>query len=98
MPLLFRGVASSSQTEIRRFTTPVLFYYDQSSSVVDGEVDPPVPIPNTVVKRFSTDGTTCASAWENRPPPGTSSRDGAAEARRAHNPKVGGSNPPPATS
>jgi hypothetical protein len=34
-------------------------------------VDPPVPIPNTVVKRFSTDGTACASAWENRPPPGT---------------------------
>src|SRR3990170_7561379 len=31
------------------------------------------------------------------PSSGSSTRDGAAEARRAHNPKVGGSNPSPAT-
>lgn len=34
------------------------------------EAAPPVPIPNTVVKRFSTDDTALATAWENRPLPG----------------------------
>jgi hypothetical protein len=35
-------------------------------------VDPPVPIPNTVVKRSSADDTAWATAWDNRPVPGPS--------------------------
>ena len=76
-----------------------------------GGVVPPVPIPNTVVKRSSADDTAWATAWDNRPVPGptltlfcsisynstTAARDGAVVARRAHNPKVVGSNPTPAT-
>jgi len=76
-----------------------------------GGVVPPVPIPNTVVKRSSADDTAWATAWDNRPVPGpsltlfcsisynslTATRDGAVVARRAHNPKVVGSNPTPAT-
>ncbi len=34
------------------------------------EADPPVPIPNTAVKRFSADDTALATGWENRSPPG----------------------------
>ena len=34
------------------------------------ERDPPVPIPNTVVKPFSPDGTARASVWERRKSPG----------------------------
>ena len=34
------------------------------------EVEPPVPIPNTAVKRFSADDTALARVWENRPSPG----------------------------
>ena len=34
------------------------------------EEDPPVPIPNTVVKLFSPDGTAFASLWESRKLPG----------------------------
>ena len=34
------------------------------------EAEPPVPIPNTEVKRFSTYDTALATAWENRPLPG----------------------------
>ena len=34
------------------------------------EAAPPVPIPNTAVKRFSADDTASARAWENRSPPG----------------------------
>ena len=30
---------------------------------------PPVPIPNTVVKPLSPDGTACASVWESRTSP-----------------------------
>ena len=33
-------------------------------------VDPPVPIPNTVVKRPSADDTALVTEWENRSPPG----------------------------
>src|SRR5579862_5395523 len=33
---------------------------------------PPVPIPNTVVKRASADDTWWATAWENRSSPGLS--------------------------
>ena len=35
-----------------------------------GEVAPPVPIPNTEVKRLSADDTAFARVWENRSPPG----------------------------
>ena len=34
------------------------------------EADPPVPIPNTEVKRFSADDTALATVWENRSLPG----------------------------
>ena len=37
-----------------------------------GGVVPPVPIPNTVVKRSSADDTAWATAWDNRPVPGPS--------------------------
>jgi hypothetical protein len=33
------------------------------------EGDPPVPIPNTVVKPLSPDGTARAGAWESRTSP-----------------------------
>ncbi len=33
-------------------------------------MDPPVPIPNTVVKRPSADDTALVTEWENRSPPG----------------------------
>ena len=33
-------------------------------------VDPPVPIPNTAVKRTSADDTALETEWENRSPPG----------------------------
>src|ERR1017187_9285714 len=36
------------------------------------ERDPPVPIPNTVVKPLSPDGTARASVWESRKSPGLS--------------------------
>ena len=76
---------------------------------------PPVPIPNTAVKRSSADDTRVIKPWENRPVPGPFGRyrsgsfnhtpailagpprGGAVVARRAHNPKVSGSNPLPAT-
>ena len=34
------------------------------------EVDQPVPIPNTVVKRLSAYDTALVTEWENRSPPG----------------------------
>ena len=46
-------------------------------------MDPPVPIPNTAVKRHSAHDTAPARVWENRSPPGdyfirnVSSNDGA---------------------
>ena len=33
-------------------------------------VEPPVPIPNTAVKRPSADDTLLVRVWENRSPPG----------------------------
>ena len=39
---------------------------------VSSEVEPPVPIPNTAVKRLSVDDTGGAVLWENRPMPGPS--------------------------
>ena len=39
-------------------------------------VDPPVPIPNTEVKRTSADDTALATEWENRSPPGGISTQG----------------------
>src|SRR4051794_24243121 len=89
-------------------------------------VVPPVPMPNTAVKRSSAHDTGVIKPRENRPVPGpfgryTSksrclqrvsfllservetyilslpTRGGAVVARRAHNPKVSGSNPLPAT-
>ena len=59
-------------------------------------VDPPRSIPNRVVKRGSADSTGGVSAGSVGPCT-PSSRRGAVAARRAHNPKVGGSNPPAAT-
>ena len=44
-------------------------------------VAPPVPIPNTVVKRPSADDTALATKWENRSPPGSISTPPAAPAR-----------------
>src|ERR1035441_8157443 len=38
------------------------------------EEDPPVPIPNTVVKLLSPDGTARASVWESRTSPGLNQR------------------------
>lgn len=37
---------------------------------VDCEVVQPVPIPNTVVKRFSADGTARVTLWESKSMPG----------------------------
>ena len=34
------------------------------------EAAPPVPIPNTAVKRFSAYDTALVTEWENRSPPG----------------------------
>ncbi len=64
-------------------------------------VAPRRSIPNRDVKRRSADGTGRFPAGSVGPcPPGHSiilPRRGAGAARRAHNPKVGGSNPPAAT-
>jgi hypothetical protein len=79
--------------------------------VAESAVAPPGPIPNPVVTRRSA-GEYCggdpvggeAAAGtpgpRGRAPPaplGVLTRGGAVAARWAHNPKVGGSNPPPAT-
>ena len=58
--------------------------------------DPPRAIPNRVVKRGSADGTGGTPAGSVGPC-AAAARRGAVAARRAHNPKVGGSNPPAAT-
>ncbi len=65
----------------------------------DGEEVTPVPMPNTEVKLFSADGS-----W-GIPPVRVGRRQAvyiiagwsSSVARRAHNPKVAGSNPAPAT-
>ncbi len=59
-------------------------------------VDPPRPIPNRVVKHRSAEGTGGMPAGRVGPCAHLARR-GAVAARRAHNPKVGGSNPPAAT-
>ena len=43
----------------------------QSDLGGESEMDPPVPIPNTEVKRLSADDTAWATAWEHRPVPGS---------------------------
>ena len=48
----------------------VLRMYFKLSLGGTSEAEPPVPIPNTEVKRFSTYDTALATAWENRPLPG----------------------------
>ena len=59
-------------------------------------VDPPRSIPNRVVKRGSAEGTGGMSAGRVGPC-AILARRGAVAARRAHNPKVDGSNPSAAT-
>src|SRR5215217_6607440 len=81
--------------------------------VAESVLAPPGPIPNPVVTQCSAGeywggdplgGEAAADAPHPRIPGGGTpardvpSRGGAAAARWAHNPKVGGSNPPPATS
>ena len=47
-----------------------LYSYMVRPSGGTSEVDPPVPIPNTEVKRFSADDTALATVWENKSLPG----------------------------
>ena len=77
--------------------------------VAESDVDPPGPIPNPVVTHVSAGEYYGPGPWEARPLRAlqtardtrtshlNSTRGGAVAARWAHNPKVGGSNPPPAT-
>ena len=75
-------------------------YWKPNKSSDDGEEATPVPIPNTEVKLFSADGS-----WGS-PPVRVGRRQAcyiyivagwsSSVARRAHNPKVTGSNPVPA--
>jgi hypothetical protein len=75
--------------------------------VAESALDPPGPIPNPVVTQCSageycggdpTGGEAAADAPHlRRRVWGCLTRGGAAAARWAHNPKVGGSNPSPAT-
>ena len=44
--------------------------YADISSGGSSDAVPPVPIPNTVVKRFSAYDTALVTEWENRSPPG----------------------------
>ena len=39
---------------------------DKLESGDDGYVDPPVPIPNTVVKHINAESTWLETAWEDR--------------------------------
>ncbi len=45
-------------------------YFNKKSLGDFGEVEPPVPIPNTEVKRFSAYDTALARVWENMSLPG----------------------------
>ena len=77
-------------------------------SVAESVLAPPGPIPNPVVTQYSAGEYCSGNAVGGEAAAGTSqvleivaflvSRGGAEAARWAHNPKVGGSNPPPATS
>ena len=58
---------------VQRPLTPIsALRYTRSQRFPGGssEVDPPVPIPNTEVKRLSADDTALARVWENKPLPG----------------------------
>lgn len=78
-------------------------------SVAESVLAPPGPIPNPVVTQYSAGEYCSGDAVGGEAAAGTSqvlesdaqlatlSRGGAVAARWAHNPKVGGSNPPPAT-
>ena len=121
-----RGLAPRSLTPSSRQDPfpPLLFACSTTHSLArrpigpggESGVAPPVPMPNTEVKRSSAHDTRVTKPWENRPVPGPfgrrpsvtasrgpgilrphSTRGGAVVARRAHNPKVSGSNPLPAT-
>ena len=63
-PSIFRSKSYSQlfDNELRSFCPQLLG--DLS------EEDPPVPIPNTVVKLLSPDGTARATVWESRKSPG----------------------------
>src|SRR5680860_1313272 len=74
--------------------------------VVESVLAPPGPIPNPVVTRHSAGeysggnargGEAAAGAPHHRRDMAPVTRGGAVAARWAHNPKVGGSNPSPAT-
>ena len=78
-------------------------------SVAESVLAPPGPIPNPVVTQYSAGEYCSGDAVGGEAAAGTSqvleseaqlatlSRGGAVAARWAHNPKVGGSNPSPAT-
>jgi hypothetical protein len=74
--------------------------------VAESALAPPGPIPNPVVTQRSAGeycggdsvgGEAVAGTPHPRVREARTTRGGAAAARWAHNPKVGGSNPPPAT-
>jgi hypothetical protein len=73
--------------------------------VVESALDPLGPIPNPIVTQRSAGeysgsdslGGEAAADPPEPGPPTTMPRGGAVAARWAHNPKVGGSNPSPAT-
>ena len=74
--------------------------------MAESALDPPGPIPNPVVTQCSageycggdpTGGEAAADAPHPHRGVRRLTRGGAAAARWAHNPKVGGSNPSPAT-
>src|SRR5699024_10568822 len=76
--------------------------------VAESVLAPPGPIPNPVVTQYSAGEYCSGNAGGGEAAAGAPqvldlwrhmvSRGGAEAARWAHNPKVGGSNPPPATS
>jgi hypothetical protein len=63
----FTGVTGSIQDLPER----PLFSWQRPTAVSGGDSEEatPVPIPNTVVKLLSADGTARAIAWESRSPP-----------------------------
>ena len=91
------GVSARRDAEAReRAKSHEALHWPLSQWCARSAVVPPRPIPNRVVKRGSAEGTGGMPA--GRVGPCTqSSRRGAVAARRAHNPKVDGSNPSAAT-
>ena len=55
---------------VRRLLPPEAIYQVSGPPGGLSEAAPPVPIPNTAVKRLSADDTASERAWENRPLPG----------------------------